>query len=264
MKAGSRMTEIINNTEVYYEKTGEGNNRVLLLHGWGCDISLMRPVADKLSPHFSLLIPDFPGHGRSGEPPEPWGVPDFASCLAELLKREHFTPCAVIAHSFGARVAAWIAANEPELFTRMILTGAAGIRPPQTEEGKKRAATYQKWKHLEQQLEKIPLMKGAAVRLKHQIQHKYGSKDYNALNDEMKKTFVKVIQQDLSDIYCRIHQPTLLMWGDQDGETPLWMGRQMEQSMQDAALILLEGGTHFAYLEQLDRFAIIAEKFLTP
>ena len=78
-----------------------------------------------------------------------------------------------------------------------------------------------------------------------------------------KKTFVKVIQQDLSGLYAQIQQPTLLMWGDRDTETPIWMGRQMERDMRDAALIHLEGGTHFAYLEQLDRFAIIAEQFLS-
>ena len=257
------MTENIHQTTVYYEQSGKGGSRVLLLHGWGADSSLMRPVGKLLEDNHLILIPDFPGHGQSEEPPEPWGVPEYAECVLELLDRLHFAPCAVIAHSFGARIAAWIASERPDVFTKIILTGAAGIRPPQTEEGKKRAEAYQKWKRAEQTLEKIPLMKNAALNLKHRIQEKYGSRDYNALNDEMKKTFVKVVHLDLSDRYGKIQQPTLLMWGDKDTETPLWMGQKMEKEIPDAALILLEGGTHFAYLEQLDRFALIAKRFLS-
>ena len=79
----------------------------------------------------------------------------------------------------------------------------------------------------------------------------------------MRKTFVKVISLDLSDRLPLIEQPTLLLWGDKDTETPIWMGEQMEKSIPDAALIRLEGGSHFAYLEQLPRFLAIVHNFLT-
>ena len=256
------MTETIHQVQIHFERFGTGKQKVLLLHGWGCDCSFMRPVADNLKDQYQVLIPDFPGHGKSDEPPEPWGVPDYADVLLELLSRLHFIPCTVIAHSFGARVATWIAANHHDVFQRIILTGAAGIRAPQTEQGRKRAAQYQKWKKIFAVLNRIPLLKPVAGRLRRTIQNKYGSRDYNALNDEMKKTFVKVIQQDLSECYPRISQPTLLLWGDMDTETPVWMGRRMEKEIPDAALILLEGGSHFAYLEQLDRFILIIRNFL--
>jgi len=76
------------------------------------------------------------------------------------------------------------------------------------------------------------------------------------------ENFVKVISLDLSDRYSKIQQPTLLIWGDQDTETPLWMGRQMEKDIPDAGLVVLQGGTHFAYLEQVQRFNKIAHVFL--
>lgn len=55
----------------------------------------------------------------------------------------------------------------------------------------------------------------------------------------MRKTFVKVVNMDLSDLYGRIKQPTLLLWGDRDEATPLWMARQMEKSIPDAGLVVL-------------------------
>ena len=81
-------------------------------------------------------------------------------------------------------------------------------------------------------------------------------------NDIFQETFVKVISLDLSDRYVRIKQPTLLIWGDRDTETPLWMGQRMEKDIPDAGLVVLEGGTHFAYLEQAQRFCAIARHFL--
>ena len=73
---------------------------------------------------------------------------------------------------------------------------------------------------------------------------------------------MKVISEDLTGLYGQIRQSTLLIWGDQDTDTPLWMGKEMEKRIPDAGLVIFEGGTHFAYLEQVQRFNTIALHFL--
>ena len=256
------MTEQINGAEVAWELRGEGNSRVVLLHGWGCDRSLMQPVADALVSGHTVLLVDFPGHGESGRPPEPWGVPEYAACLQMLLEKLEFIPCNVVAHSFGCRVAAWLAAEKPGDFSRMVFTGAAGIRPQPTEASRKRSEQYKKLRNRAENLKKLPLMKGAAEKMEERLRQKYGSRDYNALDGEMRKTFVKVINQDLTELYPKIQASTLLIWGDEDMETPLWMGKEMEKMIPDAGLVILEGGTHFAYLEQIGRFNAIVSHFL--
>ena len=256
------MKETIHGTEVHYRISGEGKGRVLLLHGWGCDMKLMQPVADALKTDHRTLAVDFPGHGESGRPPEPWGVPEYAACLRELLDRLSFLPCSVIAHSFGARVAAWLEAEEPGLFNRIVFTGGAGIRPKPSEESKARAARYKKLKGYCETAKKIPLLGKAAENMEEKLRLKYGSRDYNALDAEMRQTFVKVVNQDLTDLYGCFRASTLLIWGDEDTETPLWMAKEMEQRIPDAGLVILEGGTHFAYLEQIGRFNVIVRQFL--
>ena len=52
------------------------------------------------------------------------------------------------------------------------------------------------------------------------------------------------------------------MWGDRDDATPLWMGQEMERTMQDAALVVFEGRGHFAYLEEAGRFAAIVKALM--
>ena len=109
---------------------------------------------------------------------------------------------------------------------------------------------------------KIPFMASTVNGWEEQLRQKFGSRDYNALDEEMRKTFVKVINQDLSDLYPRFRSSTLLIWGDSDTETPLWMGRKMEELIPDAGLVVFEGGSHFAYLEQAARFNKIVLQFL--
>lgn len=256
------MGKMICGTSIHYELTGSGARRVVLLHGWGCDISLMKPVADVLSQDMTVLSIDFPGHGKSGRPPEPWGVPEYAEATRQLLKELDFLPCSVIAHSFGGRVTIQLAADQPEMFDKLILTGAAGIKKPQTEEGKKRSEAFKKKCDLWNNVKKIGFLSGLAEKMQEQLVQQYGSADYKALDTEMRKTFNKVIGLDLSDKLPQIRQSTLLVWGDKDDATPLWMGQQMERDIRDAGLVVFEGATHFAYLEQVNRFNTIAHHFL--
>ena len=250
-------------TDIHYELCGEGSGRVVLLHGWGASIRLMQPIAERLGRDMRVLMVDFPPFGESGRPSGDWGVPEYAEALSQLLAQLDFTPCSVVAHSFGCRVAIYLASTDRSLFDKLILTGAAGIRKPQTEEGRKRAEEFQRLKKLCGIAKKAKIFGSLPDRMEDRLREKYGSADYNALDADMRRTFVKVIGLDLSDRLKEIRQPTLLIWGDQDTETPLWMGRQMEREIPDAGLVVFAGGTHFAYLEQIGRFNTIAANFLT-
>ena len=252
----------ISGVNMHYEIAGSGEKRVVLLHGWGCSTKLMKPVADHLAKDMTVLSVDFPAHGESGRPPEPWGVPEFAACLKELLTELDFLPCSVIAHSFGGRVTIELASADEHLFERIILTGAAGIRPKGEGKASKRSETYKRLKKAVEFARKCRIFGKLPDKWQEALVQKYGSKDYAALDPEMRKTFVKVVNYDQTDKLFEIRNSTLLVWGDKDTETPMWMANQMEDSIDDSALIVLQGGTHFAYLEQIGRFNAIAHSFL--
>ena len=252
----------ISGVDMHYELNGSGAKRVVLLHGWGCSTELMKPVADALSDDMTVLSVDFPAHGKSAQPPQPWGVPEFAACLKALLAKLDFLPCSVIAHSFGGRVTIELASADEAMFERIILTGAAGIRPKGDGKSSKRTQTYKKLKKLVEVARKCRIFGKLPDIWQEALIQKYGSKDYAALSPEMRKTFVKVVNYDQSEKLAAIKNSTLLVWGDKDTETPLWMGQQMEREIPDSALIVLNGGTHFAYLEQAGRFNAIARSFL--
>lgn len=252
----------ISGVNMHYELYGAGEKRVVLLHGWGCSGDLMKTVGEHLSKDMTVLAVDFPAHGKSSQPLEPWGVPEFAACLKELLAKLDFMPCSVIAHSFGGRVTIELASADADMFDRIILTGAAGIRKQSDDRATQKTSTYKKLKSLVESARKLRIFGNLPDRWQEILIQKYGSKDYAALSPEMRKTFVKIVNYDQSEKLAAIKNSTLLIWGDKDTETPLWMGQQMERKIPDSALIVLNGGTHFAYLEHAARFNAIARSFL--
>ena len=252
----------ISGVNMHYEIYGAGAKRVVLLHGWGCSGDLMKSVGEHLAKDMTVLAVDFPAHGTSDQPPEPWGVPEFAACLKELLTRLDFLPCSVIAHSFGGRVAVELASADEKIFERIILTGAAGIRKQADGKTSRKTSAYKKLKSLVEMTRKLRIFGNLPDKWQEALIQKYGSRDYAALTPEMRKTFVKVVNYDQSEKLKAIKNSTLLVWGDKDTETPLWMGQQMERDIPDSALIVLNGGTHFAYLEHAARFNAIARSFL--
>jgi pimeloyl-ACP methyl ester carboxylesterase len=87
------------------------------------------------------------------------------------------------------------------------------------------------------------------------------SEDYRNAG-AMRSTFVKVVNEDLSDLLPSISASTLLIWGTNDDAVPVAHARKMEAAIPDAGLVLFEGAGHFAYLDDPKRFCRVARHFL--
>lgn len=258
------MPATINGSPLYYEvrrNAREGAPAVLLLHGWGCDGDIFSFIRDALAENATVVTLDFPGHGRSPEPPVPWGVGEYTEQVRAMLLAEGLSPVQVVAHSFGGRVALMLAARYPELVEKLVLTGGAGIKKPVSERSRRRSARFKRFTALAEKLKAIPLLRPLAEACQAALRRRYGSADYVKLNEAMRKTFVKVVSEDLTPLLATIQAPTLLVWGGADTETPLWMAQVMEKRIPDAGLVVFEGGSHFAFLEEWRRFVIIVQRF---
>ncbi|MCL1796537.1 MAG: alpha/beta hydrolase [Clostridia bacterium] len=251
---------LVRGANIYYEQHGDGPD-VLLLHGWGCSTELFAPIARELSRHMRVTMLDFAGHGRSGMPPEPWGALEFAEMAADVVETLGIIGCDVIGHSHGGRVALTLAAKRPELVRNLVLTGASGLRAEPTKRQKRRAARYKRLRGVSDALESARVFGSWPERFREALRMRYGSKDYRVLDAEMRRTFVKLVNFNVDEILPDVKASTLLIWGDADEETPLWMGRRMEARIPDAGLVVLPG-SHYVYLEQKNRFLTIAQHFL--
>ena len=57
----------VNNLNINYIQYGKGKD-IVLLHGWGQNIEMMKPLGDYFSDNYRITILDLPGFGKSDEP----------------------------------------------------------------------------------------------------------------------------------------------------------------------------------------------------
>lgn len=246
-----------------YEAFGSGSRALVLLHGWGGSAESWIPVTRDFQRDFRVIAVDFPGFGRSPEPPTGWSVDEYARLTAAFIRSLNAERISLIAHSFGGRVALAVNRDAPELIEKQILTGCAGLPPRKSEKERLSArAVHMVTALADNRLTRSLAGDKAIDRARDKMRNVLGSSDYRNASPLMKETFQKVIAQDLTDCLARVQAPTLLVWGENDTATPLWMGREMEKSIRDAGLVVFEGAGHFAYLEQYARFRAVAENFL--
>ncbi len=104
---------------------------LLLLHGFPQTGALWQRVAMRLAPHFSLVIPDLRGYGRSAQ-----ALPDtadhvhhskraMAQDLAGLMRQLGHTQYGVCGHDRGGRVAHRLALDHPQAVQRLALIDIA-------------------------------------------------------------------------------------------------------------------------------------------
>lgn len=233
---------------------------ILCLHGWGTDMNAFDGLTSCLTDRYQVFSFSFPGFGKSPEPSEPWSVTDYVA-LTENYIRETIghAPYAIIAHSFGGRVAAGLC-DSPYLkdCKKLILIGAAGIRP-------KRPLTYYTKVYGYKTMKLFSRIPGLRAVLKRPVaayRKLYASSDYARASGVMQATLSKVVNRDLSKEFARLHMPTLLIWGDRDDQTPIDQGRRIHELIEGSGLVVLEGG-HFIYLEKNAEVRSAVEHFLT-
>lgn len=245
----------------YYEQYGEQGSPLLILHGWGSDVAAMMPIIKRLQKFYRITAVDFPAHGGSGGLKGDWSIPDFAKWTENFIHQQNLNGCDVLAHSFGGRVALYLAAYSPKLFRNVILTGSAGLVKIKTAKDKRKAAQYRFKRGVLSLLSKMPYIKQKAQKWLDAYRDKHNSADYKALQLKMRATFNNIIKYDSRDFLSRIAHPTLLIWGQEDLETPLWMADEFHKSIAGSQLRIMPGG-HYAFLSYPDVFCDYVLDFL--
>ncbi len=238
------------NIDIAYTQSGQGKTSIVLLHGWGVDHSLMEPIGEHLAKYFTVYNLDWPGFGASALPEFAFSSSDFCRVLREFIEKLKIENPIFIAHSFGCNIALRYSAIYP--VDKMVLTGAAGLKP-------KRGLNYYLKVYSYKALKPLKKIKFIEKMTKNM---KFGSADYQAAQGVMRETFVKVVNEDLKAILPQIKTETLLVYGDRDVDTPLWMGQYLEKHLPNAGLAVIENDDHYAYYHRLPLFLAIVAAFL--
>ena len=236
----------IKNIEINYMQYGNPDGKdIVLLHGWGQNIEMMKPLGDNLL-DFHITILDLPGFGNSMEPTTALTIYDYRDILKEFLISLNISNPILIGHSFGGRVAITYASSES--VDKLVLFGSPCIR-------NERKSTKEK---ILNSLKKIPGLNNFGEYMKKYI----GSTDYKNASKVMREILVNTVNEDLTECAKNIKCPTLLIWGTLDTQAPIEEARELEKILADGALIELPNLTHYAYLEALPQVIYILNNFL--
>lgn len=227
-------------SKVNYMVFGNGD-AVVYLHGWGGNINSFLAFAKHINAK-NILI-DFPPFGESEEPKTPYTVRDYAEIVDIILTKENISGYSIVSHSFGTRVAICLLTHYNKNVNKLIITGGAGLKPKN-----KIKKQYRKIKY---RIIKI-FNKNAVV----------GSKDYVNLSNIMKKTFSNIVNFHQDSCINKITAKTLIIYGNKDKETPLYMAKKFNKNIKNSKLIIYKNCGHFAYLENKEQFLIDIKTFL--
>ena len=245
----------VDNININYEVCGEGKD-VLVLHGWGADVSAVKPMADALSGKFRVWLVDLPGFGQSDLPPDGWDVYSYADFVKKFADTLGIVNPILIGHSFGGRLSIILVAKKIMNPPKIMLVDSAGIKP-------KRGAGYYCRVYTYKMMKRIAALLGKLSKpLEEKIKGKFGSSDYKNANPIMRTVMVRVVNEDLTYLLKDISCPTLLFWGENDDATPLSDAKIMEKLIPDAGIVTVPGGGHYSYIDNFPLFNAVANKFL--
>jgi pimeloyl-ACP methyl ester carboxylesterase len=233
-----------------------GNGPVIVfLHGWGQDWQSWSPLIGPLSAHYSLLLLDLPGFGTSDCHNQAWNSFQYADWLAELLHTLQLTPYAVVGHSFGAKISALFAAKNPHALTKLILIGSAGLPDPLSPSTK-----------LKQQLIRLVpefIKNNLPHQLKLRILGNLGVATDHANSLPHQKNISRlIVQENIANQLKTITTPTLLIWGEQDTETPIHQAQAFHSLLARSELVIIKDADHFVFTTQPQQVLAHLHNFL--
>lgn len=249
----------VNGYEIAYQITGQGEDTVVILQGWGTELATYNSVAACISDRYRVVQFDFPGFGASDEPREPWAVEDYANFFLDLMAALGIQKATLLGHSYGGRVIIRLAARESLSFTieRIVLVDSAGILPKKTWKQKMKIRRYK----LLKRIVNLKLVYAICPRLIDEWKNSQGSADYRNASPMMRQCLVKAVNEDLTELLPRIRQDTLLIWGDLDTATPIADAKLMEEKIPGAGLAVIPGTGHFSFLENPALFRSIMQAY---
>lgn len=249
--------------KIHYLEAGSGPN-LILLHGLGGSSQVWQYNIGPLAEKFHVFVPDQIGFGKSDKPLVNYRIRTYVDFLDQFCKQLRITRLTLIGNSMGGWIAAIYAATYPDRVDRLVLADAAGYAPPKafdtrafyglnptTREGMK--VLVAKVFYNKAFLSDAAIDQSMAARL--------------AAGDgyTIKSITESIIRGEdfLDDIVKTIKQPTLLVWGREDGLIPLSEGERFHKDIAGSTLVVFDQCGHVPNIEKAGEFNAAVLKFLS-
>lgn len=257
---------IVYGVKIHYLEAGSGPV-VILLHGLGGNSTNWAFNTGVLAQKFRVIVPDQIGFGRSDKPIINYHVGTYVDFLDKFLAELKIEKASLVGNSMGGWVAASYALAHPEKVERLVLVDAAGFAPPADFDirvlSKLNPSTRRDMKQLASLVfyNKLLFTTDAAIDLL--LRQRITAGDgytIQSLNESIARR-----EDMLDNRLSAIKQPTLIIWGREDGLTPLAeYGERFKREIPGAQLQVFEQCGHVPQVEKAAEFNAAVLKFLSP
>jgi pimeloyl-ACP methyl ester carboxylesterase len=238
----------------HYELTGSGEP-LLLIPGLGVTSSVWESAAPELAKHFTLILPDNRGVGRSKPKREPHTLRDFSADLVELLDHLQVDRCHVMGLSLGGVIAQRLASDHPGRVHRLVLVSCTDRFTPYlrhiatllggTLRGRRAAGMFARAVEI---LGSSPECLDACPDV---VEQRVAAKCAQRVPPRAVATQLRCLAAaDLDLERDPITAPTLVLAGEHDVLIPSCYARRMSLRIADSRFMLVRGAGHNPLVEK--------------
>ncbi len=247
------------------QQDGGGPPLLLLHHSTGH--SGWMPLYERLAESFAVTVPDLPGYGQSERPDWAREPRDLAVMMQRLLDKLDLDGVTLVGLGFGGFIAAEMATLNDRRLSRLVLVGAAGIKPQQGEILDQMLIDHAEYVKVG--------FRDEAIFEQHFLTEAEEAEDTEDAEDAEEAEETKVVDPAARDIWdfsrimtaritwspymhsrrlphllADVQTPTLLVWGEHDRIVPVDCARQYERALPDARLEIVADAGHAVDMEQ--------------
>jgi pimeloyl-ACP methyl ester carboxylesterase len=236
-------------------KAGAGSPLLLLHHDIGTLDRL--PFYDALITRFTVYLPSHPGYDGSERPAWMRSVRDIAVLYQGFIASLELSQVTLVGLGFGGWIAAEMATMSPQAFRRVVLVGAAGVKPVQGE-------------ILDQALLSYIAYVRAGFEDQSVFDRLYGADPPTPLleqwdlNREMTFRIAwkpYMYNPALPHLLGGVRSRSLVVWGRGDKVVPLECGEEYARDLPGSRLVVVEKAGHFVDMEQPDALVKLIGEF---
>jgi pimeloyl-ACP methyl ester carboxylesterase len=250
-------------SKIHYVEAGSGPV-VVLLHGLGGNTTNWQFNIAPLAAKYRVVVPDQLGFGKSDKPLINYRIATYVDFLDAFLRELKIERASLVGNSMGGWVAAGYALAHPERVEKIVLVDAAGYSfapgfdtsqliklNPSTRDGMKELVSRVFYN-------KTIFMSDAFIDAS--MAGRINAGDGHTIRSVTESIIRR--EDFLDNRVSAIRQPTLVIWGREDGLLPLADGQRFQKEIPGAQLIVFEQCGHVPQVEKALDFNAAVLKFL--
>ena len=236
---------MVENNDCYYavsRRAPEKGPVAVCLHGSGTDGIVWSYQRSRLSSKYRIIVPDLPGHGRSGGQPLD-SAHAYAAWLEDFCRVLDLSSFFLLGHSFGGAIVQEYARCHPHRVRGMVLAGTG---------------THFKLSHTYRALCERGMPPGADGTAVYESLPEPFKSSYQLLRSQssgpLHADLFAAAQFDSSDWVGSIKVPALVIWGGRDEITPREFPEELAGKLPGSRLHIINGAGHVVMIDARNEF----------